>query len=109
MILVDTSIWVDHLRAGDEALVGLLETGAVLAHPSVIGELALGSMKVAEHLHRIERTDVTGLLQRVVERELSDALEATEAMRDSHLRRWRERWDGVRAWFVRTGSAPSRS
>lgn len=44
MILVDTSIWVDHLRAGDEALAGLLEAGAVLAHPYVIGELALGHL-----------------------------------------------------------------
>ncbi|VVE12421.1 ribonuclease [Pandoraea eparura] len=45
MILVDTSIWIDHLRAGDATLVRLLETGRVLAHPYVIGELALGSLK----------------------------------------------------------------
>ena len=42
MILVDTSVWVDHLRDGDKALVALLEHGQVLAHPFVIGELALG-------------------------------------------------------------------
>lgn len=46
MILVDTSIWIDHLRAGDSALARLLETGRVLTHPFVIGELALG------HLHQ---------------------------------------------------------
>ncbi|ALS59613.1 type II toxin-antitoxin system VapC family toxin [Pandoraea norimbergensis] len=45
MILVDTSIWIDHLRAGDATLVALLESGRVLAHPYVIGELALGSLK----------------------------------------------------------------
>ncbi|QHE91390.1 PIN domain-containing protein [Pandoraea fibrosis] len=45
MILVDTSVWIDHLRAGDATLVQLLETGRVLAHPYVIGELALGSLK----------------------------------------------------------------
>ncbi len=45
MILVDTSVWVDHLRANDHALVALLETGAVLAHPFVIGELALGRLR----------------------------------------------------------------
>ncbi|VVE12478.1 type II toxin-antitoxin system VapC family toxin [Pandoraea cepalis] len=45
MILVDTSVWIDHLRAGDATLVRLLETGRVLAHPYVIGELALGSLK----------------------------------------------------------------
>ncbi len=44
MILVDTSVWVDHLRASDERLVGLLDTGRVLAHPFIIGELALGSL-----------------------------------------------------------------
>lgn len=45
MILVDTSIWIDHLRAGDATLVALLETGRVLAHPYVIGEIALGNLK----------------------------------------------------------------
>ncbi len=45
MILVDTSVWVDHLRFGDEALAGLLETGRVLVHPFVIGELALGNLR----------------------------------------------------------------
>ena len=45
MILVDTSIWVDHLRTGDEALAGLLNAGRVLTHPHIIGELALGDLK----------------------------------------------------------------
>lgn len=45
MILVDTSVWVDHLRCGDTALAGLLETGRVLAHPFVTGELALGGLR----------------------------------------------------------------
>lgn len=44
MILVDTSVWIDHLRAGDEQLVRLLGECKVLAHPFVIGELALGNM-----------------------------------------------------------------
>ena len=44
MILVDTSIWIDHLRQSSERLVQLLDTGQVLAHPYVIGELALGSL-----------------------------------------------------------------
>ena len=48
MILVDTSVWVDHLRAGDKALGALLETGMVLAHPFVIGELALGNLRQRE-------------------------------------------------------------
>jgi predicted nucleic acid-binding protein len=45
VILVDTSIWVDHLRAGDERLGALLDSGEVLGHPFVIGELALGNLR----------------------------------------------------------------
>lgn len=45
MILVDTSVWIDHLRSGNETLSRLLEAGAVLTHPWVIGELALGRLR----------------------------------------------------------------
>lgn len=45
MILADTSVWVDHLRAGDGALAARLDAGMVLAHPMVIGELALGNLR----------------------------------------------------------------
>lgn len=45
MILVDTSVWVDHLRVGDKTLAGLLDRGSVLAHACVIGELALGDLR----------------------------------------------------------------
>jgi predicted nucleic acid-binding protein len=45
MILVDTCVWIEHLRAGSPALSRLLERGLVLAHPSVIGELACGNLK----------------------------------------------------------------
>ncbi len=44
MILVDTSVWVDHLRRGDTQLATLLESAAVLTHPFVIGEIACGSL-----------------------------------------------------------------
>ena len=44
MILVDTSIWVDHLRVGDRTLVHLLSRAQVLAHPWVTGEIALGRL-----------------------------------------------------------------
>lgn len=50
MILVDTSIWVDHLRTGDLRLVRLLERSEVLTHSMVIGELALGSISPREVL-----------------------------------------------------------
>lgn len=45
MILVDTSVWVDHLRSGEPQLATLLERGRVLMHPAVIGEIALGSLR----------------------------------------------------------------
>ncbi len=44
MILVDTSVWIDHLRARDDKLVALLNAGMVLGHPFVIGELAVGNL-----------------------------------------------------------------
>ena len=45
MILVDTSVWVDHFRQGDQSLVELLSDGQVLMHPFVRGELGLGNLK----------------------------------------------------------------
>lgn len=45
MILVDTSVWVYHLRIGDEHLKQLLIDGEVATHPFVIGELACGNLK----------------------------------------------------------------
>ncbi len=44
MILADTSVWIDHLRARDDRLAALLNTGLILCHPFVIGEVALGTM-----------------------------------------------------------------
>jgi predicted nucleic acid-binding protein len=45
MILVDTSVWIDHFRQGDVELTRLLNTGQVLTHQFVIGELALGNIQ----------------------------------------------------------------
>ena len=44
MILVDTSVWLDHFRSADTQLVALLTRNEVLVHPCVIGEIALGSV-----------------------------------------------------------------
>lgn len=44
MILVDTSVWVDHLRRGHPGLVDLLERSIVMMHPFVVGEIACGSL-----------------------------------------------------------------
>jgi predicted nucleic acid-binding protein len=45
VILVDSSVWVDHLQKGDATLARMLEYERVLAHPLVVGELALGSLR----------------------------------------------------------------
>ncbi|MCY4047078.1 MAG: PIN domain-containing protein [Candidatus Dadabacteria bacterium] len=42
MILVDTSVWINHLRSHDALLKNLLVKGGVLTHPFVIGELSMG-------------------------------------------------------------------
>jgi predicted nucleic acid-binding protein len=44
LILVDTSVWVDHFRRGDGQLVELLEGNAVIMHPFVVGEIACGNL-----------------------------------------------------------------
>lgn len=44
MILVDTSVWIDHFRRGIPAFGDLLEAGGVQTHDGVIGELAIGSL-----------------------------------------------------------------
>jgi len=54
MILVDTSVWIDHLRSGDKLLAQLLDSTRVLTHPFVIGELACGNLG--------NRTEVLALL-----------------------------------------------
>jgi predicted nucleic acid-binding protein len=54
-MLVDTSVWVDHLAKGNPSLVGLLEAGEVETHPFVIGELTLGRLR--------RREKILGLLQ----------------------------------------------
>lgn len=108
MILVDTSIWVDHLRANDDMLAGLLDTGQVLMHPFVLGELALGHLRqretvlrdlsnlpratVATHpeaMHFIERHALFGLGVGLIDVHLLASVRLTDGARiwtrDKHL------------------------
>ena len=55
MILVDTSVWIDHLRQGNTQLAAALEAWQVRVHPFVVGELACGTLRA--------RAEVVGLLQ----------------------------------------------
>ena len=64
MVLVDTSIWVLHLRTGDSHLKALLNDGKVLCHPFVVGELACGHIK--------NRTEVLSLLQALPMAEMAE-------------------------------------
>ncbi|MFI5182599.1 MAG: type II toxin-antitoxin system VapC family toxin [Thermoanaerobaculia bacterium] len=64
MILVDTSVWVDHLRRRSPRLEAVLLDGEAASHPFVVGELALGRL--------IRRREILGLLS-----ELPQATQAT--------------------------------
>jgi hypothetical protein len=55
MVLIDTSVWVDHLRNGNDGVRRVLEAGEAICHPWVIGELACG--------HLIRRREVLALLE----------------------------------------------
>jgi predicted nucleic acid-binding protein len=55
MVLVDTSVWVAHLRQGGVGLEALLNAGRVVCHPMIIGELACGNLK--------NRSEIIALLQ----------------------------------------------
>ncbi len=70
MILVDTSVWVDHLRAGNRRLQSLLEDAEVLVHPFIVGELVCGTLR--------NREEVLTLLQALPE---AQAAEHEEVMR----------------------------
>jgi hypothetical protein len=54
VILLDTSVWIDHLRRGDAQVASILQSSLVLTHPFVIGELACGQLK--------SRAEILGLL-----------------------------------------------
>lgn len=68
MILVDTSVWIDHLRQADRGLVQALEAGQVLVHPFVVGELACGGLA--------NRVEVLKLLQTLPQAQVATHEEA---------------------------------
>ncbi|MGE5238429.1 MAG: type II toxin-antitoxin system VapC family toxin [Chloroflexota bacterium] len=55
MVLVDTSLWVAHLRKTNAGLVDLLTDGEAACHPFIVGELACGNLK--------NRTEILSLLE----------------------------------------------
>ncbi len=63
-LLVDSGIWIDHLRRGDPDLERALIVGSILGHPFVTGEVAMGSLG--------NRATVLGLLTRLPQAEKAD-------------------------------------
>jgi predicted nucleic acid-binding protein len=55
VILVDTSIWIEHLRSASAILTELLVDGEVLGHPFVLGELALGNLRQRDEIMLVLR------------------------------------------------------
>ena len=81
MVLIDTSVWVDFLRQGDPGVVALLESGDVICHPFVIGEIACGNLTFRkEILHRLALLPTASSVRN------SEALAFIEAHRLSGLR-----------------------
>lgn len=64
MILVDTSIWIDHWHASDRTLTNLLNERSVLGHPFIIGEVAMGGLSGRDQV----LTDMRRLPQAAVAR-----------------------------------------
>jgi len=63
MVLVDTSIWVDHLRKGMPRLEKLLLNAEVVCHPFIVGELSSGNIKNRkEFLSLIQSLPMTSLI-----------------------------------------------
>ena len=74
-VLVDTSVWVDHLRRGNARLAALLGQGRVVSHPFVVGELACGQLA--------NRSEILSLLRALPAAPLADHDEAL-TMLDQH-------------------------
>jgi predicted nucleic acid-binding protein len=53
VILVDTSVWIDHFRSGNDELSEILTAGLVLGHPCVTGELGCGRLRNREEILRL--------------------------------------------------------
>lgn len=80
MILVDTSVWVEHLRRGLPRLATLLQDCEVLMHPWVIGELACGNLG--------NRQEVLELLQGLPVATVASDAEVLLLIERDHLMGW---------------------
>ena len=74
MILVDTSVWIDHLRKGNVRLEKLLNENKVLCHPFIIGELACGNLK-----NRAQILSLLEFLPKAVQAEHEEVMQLIES------------------------------
>lgn len=77
MILVDTVIWADHIGRADERLTDLLLRTAVLGHPFILGELALGNLA--------RRDETLGFLSRLPQIGMARVGEVMALIEERHL------------------------
>jgi len=77
MLLVDTSVWVEHLRSGTAGLEQLLNDGQVVCHPFIIGELACGNLK--------NRANILSLLETLPAADIADHEEVMQFIETNHL------------------------
>lgn len=73
-MLVDTSVWVDHLRRGNHRLISRLEEGDVESHVLVVGELACGNLRQRKKILSLLRS-----LPSVIEAEHDEVLALVES------------------------------
>ena len=78
MVLVDTAIWVSHLKEGNADLKTLLEAGEVMCHPFIIGELACGNLK--------NRDEILSLLNALLQAKVAGPGRRRLTLRDGHPR-----------------------
>lgn len=87
MVLVDTSVWIDHLRRGNQRLAGLLNEDLVVGHPFVTGELACGNLR--------NRREILGLMAALPVTPMADQEEVLQFLESERLHGRRLGWIDV--------------
>ena len=76
-MLVDTSVWIEHLRKGNASLASALESAEVWCHPFVLGEVACGNLR--------NREEILSLLGALPQTPMATEEEALKLVEGNHL------------------------